>query len=156
MTANNTTPTPRGGSQAPDQRKQDDKGNPKKSQTPGGPDCQGESAIFFGGSDFGPAGSALWADLAVESDPFSLTVLVIEACRLADRLTKLDLLLRGDIDTWARLTHRTLTDDYELKIDSAAAEARQTAGALRQILTEIRRQKSEQDNPGGDDPLDDL
>lgn len=105
---------------------------------------------------FGPAGSALWADLAEVGDPYSLTVLVIEACRLADRLTKLDLLLRGDIDTWARLTHRTLTDDYELKIDSASAEARQTAGALRQILTEIRRQKSEQDNPGGDNPLDDL
>ncbi|QPX62236.1 terminase small subunit [Gordonia phage Pickett] len=108
------------------------------------------------GSDFEAAGSALWADLADEADPYSLLVMVIEACRLADRLAKFDLLLRGDIDTWARLTHRTLTDDYELKIDSAAAEARQTAGALRQILAEIRRQKSEQDNPGDGNPLDDL
>lgn len=129
---------------------------PEKSTPPGGPDYQGESAFFLHGSDFEAAGSALWADLAEESDPYSLLVMVIEACRLADRLAKFDLLLRGDIDTWARLTHRTLTDDYELKIDSAAAEARQTAGALRQILAEIRRQKSEQDNPGDGNPLDDL
>ncbi|ALY07635.1 terminase small subunit [Gordonia phage Howe] len=107
-------------------------------------------------SAFGDAGSALWADLAAESDPFSLLVLIIEACRLADRLAKFDELLRGDIDTWARLTHRTLTDDYELKIDSASAEARQTAGALRQILAEVRRLKSEQDDPGDGNPLDDL
>lgn len=129
---------------------------PQVSEPPRGPDCQGEANFFLYGSAFEAAGSALWADLAAETDPFSLTVLVIEACRLADRLSRFDELLRGEVDTWMRLTHRLLTDDYELKIDSAAAEARQTAAALRQLLVEIRRQKSEQDDPGDDDPLDDL
>ena len=128
----------------------------KKPTPPGGPDSTGGSQFFLYGSDLGRAGSALWDDLADEGDPHSLTVLVIEACRLADRLTKFDQLLRGDVDTWMTLTHRLMTEDYELKIDSAASEARQTASTLRQILADIRRQKSEQDQTGDGNPLDDL
>lgn len=61
-------------------------------------------------------------------------VLLEEACRIVDRLGKLDELLRGDADVWARVMHRTRTDDYELVIDSALIEARQQASVLRQIL----------------------
>lgn len=82
-------------------------------------------------------GSALW-DALTEGEPtVERQVLAGEAARLADRLDQLDELLTGDIDCWVRLTHRLLTEDYELKIDSAASEARQTAAALRQILSQL-------------------
>jgi hypothetical protein len=61
-----------------------------------------------------------------------------EACRAKDRLDRLDRLLRGDIDTWVRLTHRTNTDDYELKIDAALTQANATANLMKQLLAALR------------------
>lgn len=63
---------------------------------------------------------------------------LLEACRAKDRLDKLDELLRGDVDVWARLTHRTQTDDYELKIDAALAQANATANLMKQLLAALR------------------
>lgn len=82
-------------------------------------------------------GSALWDALTSNSESVERCVLAGEAARLADRLDRLDELLSGDSDTWVRLTHRLMTEDYELKIDSAASEARQTAASLRQILSQL-------------------
>lgn len=83
-------------------------------------------------------GRALWAELVCDPEvPASRKVLAGEACRLADRLDRLDMLLSGDVESWASLTHKLLTQDYELKIDGAAAEARQAAAALRQILSQL-------------------
>jgi len=83
----------------------------------------------------GRRGRLLWSSTVVLRD-FSPAELVLlhEACRTSDRLDKLDLILRGDVDTWAILVHKTRTDDYELKIDSALSEARQQANVLRQIV----------------------
>lgn len=97
----------------------------------------------------GPAGSALWADLTAEGDPFSTLALITEACRITDRLARLDELLRGDADVWSTLIERSSGDYYELRIDSAMAEARQQASVLRQLLAEVRRRKG--DAPPGDD-----
>ena len=65
-------------------------------------------------------------------------VQLTEACRAKDRLDKLDELLRGDIDTWARLTHRLRTEDYELHIDDAAKLANATANQMKQLLAAMR------------------
>ncbi|MFY2788462.1 hypothetical protein [Rhodococcus sp. MALMAid1271] len=100
------------------------------------------------------AGRRLYDDLAAETDPYSLTTLIVEAARTKDRLDKLDQLLRGEIETWAVLVHDLRTEDYELKINSAAAEARQLASVLRQLLAEIQRQKG--DGGGPDEQSDDL
>lgn len=85
----------------------------------------------------GTRGAALWADLAEDGQPAARAVLLGEGCRLADRLDRLDALLRGEVKVWARLTHRLLTEDYELHIDAAASEARQTASTLRLILGQL-------------------
>jgi len=137
----------------------------EKSDTPGGPDSLGESAFFFEAANLGRPGSALWADLV---DPASesrgsaaVLALILEACRIVDRLAKLDGLLSGRIDTWAHLesrADRVVSEDVaviELKVDSAAGEARQQASVLRQLLAEIHRRKGEQDL-GDENPLDDL
>lgn len=82
-------------------------------------------------------GKRLWRD--VVSDKGSLTggerVMLHEACRLADRLDQFDRLLRGEIDTWASIRDRD--GELELMINSAATEARQTAGQLRQHIVAL-------------------
>ena len=107
-------------------------------------------------ADLGVAGRRLYDALHSETDSYSVTAMLIEACRVKDRLDKLDLLLRGDIETWVALTHDLRTEDYELKINSAAAESRQQATVLRQLLSEVARQKDPTPDPGGGDDLDGL
>ncbi len=84
-------------------------------------------------------GKRLWRDItaAHELDPAQRVVLE-EACRTADRLEKLDELLRGEVDVWARLVHDLRTEDYELKIDGALSEARQQQNVLKQLLVSLR------------------
>ena len=87
----------------------------------------------------GDGGAALWSAVTVvhSLDAVQL-VQLLEACRAKDRLDRLDELLRGDVDVWARLTHRTNTDDYELKIDDALGKANSTANLLKQLLASLR------------------
>lgn len=103
-------------------------------------------------------GSALYEALHRETDSYAVTVMIVEAARTKDRLDKLDLILRADVETWAVLVHDLRTEDYELRINSAAAEARQQASVLRQLLAEIRRQQNESEprSPSDEDGLDDL
>jgi len=87
----------------------------------------------------GEGGRALWCAVA---DDYELDIMqrvqLEEACRAKDRLDKLDLILRGDVETWATITHRTQTDDYELKIDDALTKANATANLMKQLLAAMR------------------
>jgi len=81
----------------------------------------------------------LWAAAAVDGLPPFAGELLLEACRLVDRLDRLDALLRGDSESWARV--RLPGRDAEvliLQVDSAMSEARQQALALKQIFAELR------------------
>jgi hypothetical protein len=80
-------------------------------------------------------------------------VLLEEACRVADRLDRLDALLVGDLDVWARLDHRR-DGTTEVVVDGALSEARQQALALRQLLASIPVKESGDVDP--DSWLDDL
>src|SRR5688500_13433317 len=80
-------------------------------------------------------------------------VLLEEACRTADRLDRLDALLVGDLESWARIDHRR-DGTTEVVIDSALSEARQQALALRQLLASIPVKESSDDDP--DSWLDEL
>lgn len=100
------------------------------------------------------AGDRLRAELALEGEPYSRSVLVNEAARVVDRLDRLAALLDGDDATWARLA--TGRDgDIEVRVDGALIEARQQANTLRLLLAEIRR-LGDDDGDSGYDPLDDL
>jgi hypothetical protein len=84
-------------------------------------------------------GSALWDSIVADHDLDPMqTVQLTEACRAKDRLDKLDELLRGDVEVWARVTHNTRTEDYELKIDAALSQANSTANLLKQLLAALR------------------
>ena len=84
-------------------------------------------------------GRTLWQGVTAQHqlDPLQLVTLT-EACRAKDRLDKLDELLRGDVDCWARLVHDLRTEDYELRVDAALASANTTATLLKQLLAALR------------------
>lgn len=90
---------------------------------------------------FGRGATALWR--AVTDDhTLDATQLVQleEACRAKDRLDKLDLILRADVDTWAKLTVDINGDGqvYELRMTQALAQANATANLLKQLLAALR------------------
>jgi hypothetical protein len=72
--------------------------------------------------------------------PADQLALLLQACRLADRLDQLDMLARGDAASWARIVERDVMrdGDLELVIDKALSEERQQALALKQLLAELR------------------
>lgn len=96
-------------------------------------------------------GRRLWVALHDKVDGERGLVLLEEACRIADRLDKLDALLKGDADVWCRLVHDLRSEDYELRIDSALIEARQQANTLRQLVAGLPLKEPDD----GDDDEDD-
>ena len=89
----------------------------------------------------GTGGHALWSAIVRDHalDAAQLVQLT-EACRAKDRLDKLDGLLRGDLDAWARLTYKLRSDEneYVLTIDGALTQANATANLLKQLLAALR------------------
>lgn len=98
-------------------------------------------------------GRELVESLTDPEDPPSVAALVVEAGRIVDRLDRLNALLSGDVECWARVA-RGRDGVMELRVDGALSEARQQANVLRQLLAEIARRKFPKDDE--DDPLDDL
>jgi hypothetical protein len=102
------------------------------------------------------AGERLVADLSREGDPYALTVMIVEASRIADRLDKIAALLAGEKSSWLSL--RLGRDKrLEIRVDNALQEARAQATTLRGLLYEIHRQRAGIEiGPDDDDDLADL
>ncbi len=84
-------------------------------------------------------GKSLWRKVSEGHElDAAQEVQLLEACRAKDRLDKLDMLLRGEVETWAALVHDVRTEDYELKIDAALSQANATANLLKQLLAALR------------------
>lgn len=103
----------------------------------------------------GAAGRKLWESLHDAEDAYALTALIIEAARVKDRLDAFARLLDGDEDVWLRLVpSRGDVEVLEVRPDAALQESRQQATLLRQLVSEINRQKAGQGV--GEDDNDDL
>lgn len=93
-------------------------------------------------SGLGSGGRALWRKITADHElDAAQDVQLVEACRAKDRLDKLDDLLRGDVDTWARLTVDIHSDDgevYELRMTQALTQANATANVMKQLLAALR------------------
>lgn len=84
-------------------------------------------------------GRRLWADLGGDQLAGGRRVLAEEACRLADRLDRLDALLTGNADAWLRFTVDEGGSEVTVVVDKALSEARQQQIALKQVLAELRQ-----------------
>lgn len=84
-------------------------------------------------------GRALWKSIDDDHDLDAVQLVQLEEiCRAKDRLDKLDLILSGEVETWATLVHNLRTEDYELKIDTALSQANATANLMKQLLAALR------------------
>ena len=89
-------------------------------------------------TEFGPGGQRLWdAITAAHELDAQQEVQLTEACRMKDRLDKLDELLRGDVGAWATI------EDFDghpsvLVISSALDKANTTANVMKQLLAAMR------------------
>jgi len=110
---------------------------------------------------FGPRGARLWrdttADPALSLSPVEL-VLLEEACRLADRLDRLDDFLCGRQDAWLRFHARNEDGSVvRVVVDRALSEARQQADTLRGIIADLSRKQgakvTEEPEASGSDDL---
>lgn len=92
------------------------------------------------GSDadqLGPAGATLWREVMASNPPPLQRVLLLEACRIADRLSRLDRQLDGE--DWLRFRINEDGDEIRVIVDGVLAEARQQATALKSIVAELRQ-----------------
>lgn len=67
-------------------------------------------------------------------------VLLEEACRIADRLDRLDDLIEGGRDQWLHLSG--VDGEVRVVVDALLAETRQQATALRGLMAEITKGSS--------------
>lgn len=86
---------------------------------------------------FGSRGERLWQELSPGRGPAEI-VLIEEACRLADRLDRLDAVLAGDQMTWMEL-RGTEDGPTVIVVDAVLSQARMHATTLRGIVTELRQ-----------------
>lgn len=103
-------------------------------------------------------GRRLWQDMSGDSLSGGRRVLLEEACRIADRLDRLDALLAGSAEDWMSLVEtKGNPDRQEIVIDRPLAEARQQATALKQLIAELRQGVDVSgDQEQGGDILDEL
>lgn len=88
----------------------------------------------------GAGGKALWS--AITKDHPDLdgpqVVQLTEACRMKDRLDKLDALLRGEVDTWVEIVTDSDGLPVSLRVDGAMSKANETANGMKQLLAAMR------------------
>ena len=93
-------------------------------------------------SGLAAGGRNLWKSITEDHElDAAQQVTLLEACRAKDRLDKLDDVLRGDSDTWMRLTVDPRSEDgtiFEVRITQALAQANATANLMKQLLAALR------------------
>jgi hypothetical protein len=108
-------------------------------------------------STLGRSGQALIDEYDVEGLGPVHRRLVLEAARIVDRLDRLDRLIAGDTDTWARLDVPRQDDGTPVRVvlNVPMGEARQQAVALRALAAELRAARPKADAaPAEEDPLE--
>jgi hypothetical protein len=86
----------------------------------------------------GPRGRRLWREVGADEDSPTRRLLVEEACRLADRLDRLDALLSGKSSAWLTLAEKSGTE-LTVVVDKVLSEARLHAVSLKLLIAELRQ-----------------
>ncbi|MEV4416131.1 hypothetical protein [Catellatospora sp. NPDC049609] len=90
----------------------------------------------------GREGLRLWGELGGDDALGADRVLIVSACRIVDRLERLDRVLRGDESEWLRFALPDEDSEIVLTIDNAVGNERMLSLALKQILTELRQARA--------------
>jgi hypothetical protein len=96
------------------------------------------------GLALGPRGRRLWAEVTAKGEliPTEVTLLE-EACRVADRLERLDELLRGRRSAWLLLVPTSLDGSVVTVVaGNVLVEVRQQQTTLKGLLAELRQSRA--------------
>lgn len=88
----------------------------------------------------GARGARLWNDV-VEAHDLAAPEreILLEACRCADRLERLDAYLTGEDVSWLDLEKMRRDDhEYRVTVDAALSETRQQQNIFKQLLASLR------------------
>lgn len=99
---------------------------------------------------FEAGGRSLWVGMHDVRDPADVESLVVEACRVKDRLDRLHRMVSRDDSEWARVILPEGKDEYVLQMSDLLREQRQTEVVFKQLLAEVARRRLDY----GDDDLD--
>jgi hypothetical protein len=91
----------------------------------------------------GDRGRRLWRDMSGDERTGADRVQLEEACRLADRLDRLDGILSGEPGEWMRFRVSEDGAEVTVTLDKALDQARQYAVALTQVLAKLGQGKSD-------------
>jgi hypothetical protein len=111
-------------------------------QAPAVPVTGRVTSVTPGGVTLGPRGQRLWEDLEPTTTDPGARLLLEEACRIADRLDRLDRALAGKGNEWLRFRRDEDGGTVIVYIDKALGEARQQQVALKQLLSELRQSRA--------------
>ena len=100
---------------------------------------------------FERGGRDLWENMNDPSDPADVTALVVEACRVKDRLDRLHRMATRDDHEWGRLLPTDMEGEFVLQVGGVLREQRQTETVFKQLIAEIARRRSEYDDDGEDE-----
>lgn len=93
-------------------------------------------------SALGTRGKALYKDLHKETTYDPLTeLLIVEACRIADRLDRLNRLVEGDAQEWVHFKDNN-DGDVVVYVDGLLGESRHQATTLKALVAEIVKPKA--------------
>jgi len=96
-------------------------------------------------------GRRLWDEMSGDSLSGARRVLLEEACRLVDRLDRLDAILNGRDRAWLTLEVADDGTEITVVVDKVLSEARQQQLALKQLAAELRQgaDGSDEQDQGG-------
>jgi hypothetical protein len=100
----------------------------------------------LGPDGLGNRGKTLWT--ALKTGAADHDALVLEICRTADRLDRLEVILSGAGNEWITFKEKQ-NGDVIVVIDSALTEARQQALAMRALMADIKKVPVEKPEQGG-------
>lgn len=100
---------------------------------------------------FEAGGRTLWEGMHDSRDPEDVRALVVEMCRVKDRLDRLHRLSSRDSAEWARLVPADIDGEIVLHIDAVLREQRQTEIVFKQLTSEVSRRREAYDHDDFDE-----
>lgn len=83
-------------------------------------------------------GRAIWDSYSADGLPAGNRAMVLELCRMADALDRLDAILLGRESEWIKVTEGLGEGDITLEVNAVLGERRQYALAFTTMLRELR------------------